>query len=92
VPVEGEGSKAPASAPPHEIAGFLVQPAVLDGRDLPGRALDQRGKILAGEPTDLDAKALGLRVELPPVGEAARQSAQHASACLHAREPSARRR
>jgi hypothetical protein len=27
------------------------------------------GRDLAGEPTDLDAKALGLRVELRPVGE-----------------------
>ena len=32
--VEGQGSKAPASPPPHEITGFLVQPAMLGGRDL----------------------------------------------------------
>ena len=31
--------------------------------------MDQSGKAFAGEPTDLDAKALGLRVELRPVGE-----------------------
>jgi hypothetical protein len=68
--VEGQGSKAPAPAPPHEIAGFLVQPAMLGGRDLVGRVRDQGGKAFAGEPTDLDAKALGLRVELRPVGEA----------------------
>jgi hypothetical protein len=38
---------------------------MLGGRDLAGRALDQRGQVLAGEPTDLDAKALGLLVEEP---------------------------
>ena len=32
--------------------------------------LDQHAKVLAGEPTDLDARTLGLRVELRPVGEA----------------------
>ena len=68
--VEGQGSKAPAPPPPHEITCFLVQPAMLGGRDLKGRALDQRGKAFAGEPTDLDAPTLGLRVELRPVGEA----------------------
>jgi hypothetical protein len=68
--VECQGSKAPASPPPHEITGFLVQPAMLGGRDLKGRALDQRGKAFAGEPADLDLPTLGLRVELRPVGEA----------------------
>jgi hypothetical protein len=43
---------------------------MLDGRDLAGRALDQRDHVFAGEPTDLDAKVLGLRVQLRPVGEA----------------------
>jgi hypothetical protein len=42
---------------------------MLGGRDLAGRALDQRGKVFAGEPTELYAKALGLRVELRVVGE-----------------------
>jgi hypothetical protein len=39
---------------------------MLGGRDLKGRALDQRGRVFAGEPTDLDAPTLGLRVELRP--------------------------
>jgi|SRR5687767_1871924 hypothetical protein len=39
------------------------------GRDLTSRALDQRPQVLAGEPKDLDAKALGLCVELRPLGE-----------------------
>jgi hypothetical protein len=30
-----------------------------------GRALDQRGQVLAGEPTDLDAPTLGLGQALP---------------------------
>jgi hypothetical protein len=47
-----------------------VQPAILGGRDLAGRALEQRGKVFAGDSTDLDAKALGLPIELRPVGEA----------------------
>jgi hypothetical protein len=42
---------------------------MLMSRDLEGRVLDQRGKAFAREPTNLDAKALGLRVELRPVGE-----------------------
>jgi hypothetical protein len=42
---------------------------MLGGRDLEGRALDQRGKVFAGEPTDLDAPTLGFCVELRPVGE-----------------------
>ena len=67
--VEGQGSAAPAPAPPHEVAGFPVQPTMLGGRDLVGRARDQRGQLLAGESTGLDAKALGLRVELRPVPE-----------------------
>jgi hypothetical protein len=41
--VEGQGSKSPAPAPPHEFAGLLVQPAMPGGRDLKGRVLDQRG-------------------------------------------------
>ena len=32
--VEGQGSSASAPAPPHEVALFLVQPAMLGGRDL----------------------------------------------------------
>jgi len=47
-----------------------MQGAMLGGRDLAVRALDQRGKVFAGEPTDLDAPKLGLRVELRPVCEA----------------------
>jgi hypothetical protein len=42
---------------------------MLGGRDLAGRVLDQRGKVFARKPTDLDAKALGLHVELRPVDE-----------------------
>jgi hypothetical protein len=38
---------------------------MLRGRDLVGRARDQRGKAFAREPTYLDAKTLGLRVEEP---------------------------
>jgi hypothetical protein len=43
---------------------------MLGGGDLAGRALDQRGKVFAGESTDLDAPTRGLRVELRPLGEA----------------------
>jgi len=43
---------------------------MLGGRDLAGRVLDQRPQDFAGEPTNLDAKTLGLRVERQPVGEA----------------------
>jgi hypothetical protein len=43
---------------------------MLGGRDLAGRALDQRGKAFAGEPTDLDAPTLGLCDGLRPGGEA----------------------
>jgi hypothetical protein len=43
---------------------------MLCGRDLAGRALDQRPQIFALELADLDAPTLGLRVELQPVGEA----------------------
>jgi hypothetical protein len=43
---------------------------MLHDRDLEGRALDQRGKVFAGEPTDFDAKALGLCVELRSLGKA----------------------
>jgi hypothetical protein len=68
--VESQDSKATSSPPPHEGAGFLVQPAMLRSRDLEGRALDNRPQLFAGEPTDLDAEALGLRVELRPVGDA----------------------
>ena len=42
---------------------------MLGGRDLVGRALDQRPQIFALELADLDAKALGLCVKLRPVGE-----------------------
>jgi hypothetical protein len=35
---------------------------MLGGRDLAGRALDQRGKVFAGDSTDLDAMALGLPI------------------------------
>jgi hypothetical protein len=46
-----------------------MQSAMLGGRDLAGRALDQRPQVFAGEPTDLDAKALDLRAKLRPLGE-----------------------
>jgi hypothetical protein len=65
--VESQGSKAPAPPPPHEVASFLMQSEMLGGRYLEGSALDQRGQLFAGEPTDLDAKALGLCVELRQV-------------------------
>jgi hypothetical protein len=42
---------------------------MLGGRDLEGRTLHPDGKAFAREPTGLDAKALGLCVELRPVGE-----------------------
>jgi hypothetical protein len=42
---------------------------MLGGRDLEDRALDQRPQVLAGEPSDLDARALDLRVERRPLGE-----------------------
>jgi hypothetical protein len=67
--VEGKGSSASTLAPPHEVALFLVQGAMLGGRDFAGRARDQGPRALAGEPTDLDAKALGLRVKLRAVGK-----------------------
>jgi hypothetical protein len=40
-----------------------MQPALLEGRDLAGRAFDQRGQVLAGEAADLDAPTLCLRFE-----------------------------
>jgi hypothetical protein len=43
---------------------------MLRGRDLAGRALDQRGKAFARESTTLNAKTLGLCFEFRPVGEA----------------------
>jgi hypothetical protein len=43
---------------------------MLGGRDLEGRALNQRDKVFAGEPTNLDAKALGFCVEHRPLGDA----------------------
>jgi hypothetical protein len=46
-----------------------MQPAMLGGRDFAGRARDQGPRALAGVPTDLDAKARSLRVELRPVGK-----------------------
>jgi hypothetical protein len=42
---------------------------MLGGRDLEGRTLHPDGKAFARELTGLDAKALGLCVELRPVGE-----------------------
>jgi hypothetical protein len=42
---------------------------MLGGSDLAGRTLDQRGKVLAGENSDLNAPTLSLCVELRPVGE-----------------------
>jgi hypothetical protein len=42
---------------------------MLGGRDLAGSALDERGQLFAGEPTDLITPTLGLRVELRPLGE-----------------------
>jgi hypothetical protein len=38
---------------------------MLDGRDLAGRALDQRPQVFPREPTDLDTPTPGLRVEVP---------------------------
>jgi hypothetical protein len=43
---------------------------MLGCRDLAGRALDQRPQVFAGEPKNIDATTLGLRVELRSVGEA----------------------
>ena len=63
------GFFGPTPPPPHEVASFLMQSAMLGGRDLEGGALVQRGQLFAGEPTDLDAPALGFCVELRPVGE-----------------------
>jgi hypothetical protein len=63
------GFFGPTPPPPHEVASFLMQSAMLGGRDLKGRALDQPAHVLAGEPTDFDAKALGLGVEHRPVDE-----------------------
>jgi hypothetical protein len=68
--VEGQGSKAPAAAPPHEAASLLMQPEMLGDRDLGGSALDQYAQVFAGEPTNLVAPTLSLRVELRPVDEA----------------------
>ena len=68
--VEGKGSSASTPAPPYEVALFLVQSSMLGGRDFAGRARDQGPRALAGEPTDLDAKARSLFVELRPVSEA----------------------
>jgi hypothetical protein len=42
---------------------------MLGGSDLKGRARDQRGQVLGGESTNLDASAFGLCVELCPVSE-----------------------
>jgi hypothetical protein len=42
--VEGQSSAAPTPSPPHRVAGLLVQSAMLGGRDLAGKALDQRGE------------------------------------------------
>jgi len=43
---------------------------MLGGRDLESRVLDQRGQLFAGEPRDLDAPTLGLRVKPRLFGEA----------------------
>jgi hypothetical protein len=58
---------------------------MLGGRDLAGRALDQRGQLFMREPTNLNAPTRSLRVELRPVGEVSgrrveqpRQAAQRA--------------
>jgi len=48
------------------------------GGDLVGSAFDQRGKVFAGEPKDLDAATLGLRVKLRPVGEASGRRVEEA--------------
>ena len=53
---------APAPAPPREVASFLVQSAMLGGRDLASRVRDQRPQALAEEPTDLDYPTLGFCV------------------------------
>ena len=42
---------------------------MLGGRDLEGRALDQRGQALTGKSTVPDALTRSLRVALRPVGE-----------------------
>jgi hypothetical protein len=66
---------------------------MLGGRDLAGRALDQRSQIFAGDSTDLDAKVLGLRVELRPVGETSgyRVEEPHQAAHRGGRLPQTRR-
>jgi len=86
--------------PPDEIVSFFVQPAILGGRGLAGRALDQRGKAVAVEPADLDAPRLGLRVELcqsakprPPLpraqaGSAARRGGRLPQTARTSRHPS----
>jgi hypothetical protein len=62
-----------------------------------GRALDQRGQVLAGEPADLDAKVLDLRVYLRPVGYASarrvkvlHQAAHHCGRLPQTRQPDGR--
>jgi hypothetical protein len=56
-----------------------MQSAMLGGRDLTSSALDQRPQVFAGEPTDLDAKALDLRVERRPVGEVSGRRVKYSS-------------
>jgi hypothetical protein len=70
---------------------------MLGGKDLAGRALDQRSQIFAGDSTDLDAKVLGLHVELRPVGETSghrvegpHQAAHRGGRLLQTRRPSRR--
>ena len=67
---------------------------MLCGRDLAGRALDQRPQIFALELADLDAPTLGLRVELRPVGESCGrrvEESQQAAAHCRGRLPQTRR-
>jgi len=70
---------------------------MLGGRDLEGRALDQHGQVFACSPADLDAKALGLRVYLRPVGQACcrrvkvlHQAAHHCGRLPQTRQPDGR--
>jgi hypothetical protein len=82
-PIATSARAAPSvSVSGNEVAGFPVQPAMLGGRDLMGRARDQRGQVLAGEPTNLDAKARSLRVELC---QSARPPAAASKCCIRRR-------
>jgi hypothetical protein len=83
--VEGQGPPAPTPLPPHEIASFLMHPAMLGGRDLAGRALNQRPQVFVGDSTHLDAKALALCVELRPVGETCGRHVEEPKQAAHCR-------